>query len=244
MRLLRSVAAAILAGLVSATAFAQSQPSDEQIRIAIVKQLQDHNLRRGKLDVSVNDGVVTLAGPLQNFWEKTQALKYTFSVKGVKQVLSDIEIGKAESDAALAKAIGEKVLRFPRYTVYDDIGAYVKNGAVRLSGWVTDPSKSDELAENISKIRGVQDLTNDLKAYPPLLGDERLRLEVARRIFNDADFQIYAIQANPPIHVIVVYGKVTLKGYVHSQLERQKAEVIARGIPNVMGVDNQLQLDK
>ena len=51
---------------------------------------------------------------------------------------------------------------------------------------------------------------------------------MARRIFGDPDFEMYAMQVNPPIHIIVAYGKVILKGYVRSAMDKQKAELIAR----------------
>ena len=51
----------------------------------------------------------------------------------------------------------------------------------------------------------------------------------------------YAIQVNPPIHVIVQHGRVTLTGFVISEVERRKAEVIARGVFGVLGVDNKLR---
>jgi osmotically-inducible protein OsmY len=41
-----------------------------------------------------------------------------------------------------------------------------------------------------------------------------IRWAAARTISRDPMFTAYAIQANPPIHVIVENGKVTLKGVV------------------------------
>jgi osmotically-inducible protein OsmY len=53
----------------------------------------------------------------------------------------------------------------------------------------------------------------------------------------------YAIQVNPLIHVIVRYGRVTLTGVVLSEVERRKAEVIARAVFGVFSVDNKLRLE-
>jgi hypothetical protein len=43
-------------------------------------------------------------------------------------------------------------------------------------------------------------------------------------------FWNYAIQVDPPIHVIVRHGRVTLTGVVISEVERRKAEVMARTV--------------
>jgi osmotically-inducible protein OsmY len=49
---------------------------------------------------------------------------------------------------------------------------------------------------------------------------------------------------NPPIHVVVDNGYVTLSGVVNSEVERRKAETIARSAFSVFSVDNQLGLDR
>jgi len=56
-------------------------------------------------------------------------------------------------------------------------------------------------------------------------------------------FSRYAIHVNPPIHIIVERGNVTLTGAVNSTLERQKAEMIVRSTSGVFGVENRLRID-
>ena len=56
-------------------------------------------------------------------------------------------------------------------------------------------------------------------------------------------FWNYGLQTNPPIHVIVEHGRVTLKGAVNSEVERRMAEVIARS-SSAFSVENKLQVDK
>lgn len=244
LRVLQTVAAVMVLGMVPGAATAQSQASGEKIRLAVIKQLQDHNLRRGNLQVTVMGDTVTLAGQMQSLWEKNEAVKHTLRVKGVEMVASDLVIARAESDKAIADQLGERILRYNRYTIYDDIGAFVRDGVVTLDGWVTDSAKASDIADRASRIRGVQDLKNNLKTYPPMQGDDRLRIEVARRIFTISGFETYAIQPNPPIHIIVVYGRVTLNGQVGSLLDKQQAGIAAREVIGVMSLDNQLQTDR
>jgi len=49
---------------------------------------------------------------------------------------------------------------------------------------------------------------------------------------------------NPPIHIVVKHGRVTLTGVVISEVERRKAEQIARSIFGVLSVENKLRLER
>jgi osmotically-inducible protein OsmY len=236
-------AALALTLLPLSTAAQNAAPSAEHIRLEVIKQLQDHNLRKGKLQVTVMGSTVTIAGQVQNYWEKAEVIRLALMVKGVEMVASELTIPKAENDNAIAEQLGKGVFRYSRYTIFDDINANVKDGNVRLDGWVTDGRKAEEIGEIAAKIRGVQDLKNNLEIYPASQSDDALRREVSRRIFLDPDFEQYATLVNPPLHIVVVHGHVTLKGYLRPA-DRQKAEFIARGVPNVLSVENKVQVSR
>jgi hypothetical protein len=76
------------------------------------------------------------------------------------------------------------------------------------------------------------------------LTDQQIRYAAAVRIYNDPLFWNYAIQVNPPIHIVVKHGRVTLSGVVMSEVERRKAEQIARSIFGVLTVENKLRLER
>ena len=50
------------------------------------------------------------------------------------------------------------------------------------------------------------------------------------------------VQPYPPVRIIVSNGRITLAGYVNSEVERQMLGHIARGTL-AFGVDNQLKLE-
>jgi osmotically-inducible protein OsmY len=77
---------------------------------------------------------------------------------------------------------------------------------------------------------------------PTSLYDEQLRYTIARRIYGDPLFSQYAIQINPPVHIIVEHGNVTLTGTVPSEVERRTAEVIARSTL-AFSVTNKLRVE-
>jgi osmotically-inducible protein OsmY len=149
----------------------------------------------------------------------------------------------AQADAALAHRIAAKVRGYVRYTVFDDVNISVDGGVVTLSGRVTQPYKAKELARIASRVNGVVEVNNELGVLPVSIYDDRLRSSIARQIYRDPVFSRYAIHVNPPIHIIVERGQVTLTGAVNSQVERQKAEIIARSTFGVFNVENRLRID-
>ena len=54
----------------------------------------------------------------------------------------------------------------------------------------------------------------------------------------------YALQAIPPIHIIVNNGKVTLVGVADSDSDKNVAGLKANGVSGVFSVDNQIQIAK
>jgi BON domain len=149
----------------------------------------------------------------------------------------------AQADAALAHRIAAKVRGYVRYTIFDDVNISVDRGVVTLSGRVTQPYKAKDLARIVSRVDGVLEVNNELGVLPVSIQDDRLRTSIARQIYRDPVFSRYAIHVNPPIHIVVERGQVTLTGYVNSLVERQKAEIIARSTFGVFNVDNQLRID-
>jgi hyperosmotically inducible periplasmic protein len=239
------VLAVVLAVATAASGAQRSIPSDQQMQTAVTQQLQDHHLRRGdNPTVMVSDGAVTLAGQVQSLWEKNEAIRIARKVDGVQRLISDLTIARAESDKAIAEAIGKRVLQYERYTIFDDVNVGVRNGVVTFFGAVTVPFKADELVDAASRVQGVQDVKNAFKALPLSPSDDRLRSELANRIFSNDNLSVYGRGANPTIHIIVDNGRVTLKGNVDSAFDKQQAEFIARQTNGVLGVDNQLRASR
>jgi hyperosmotically inducible protein len=112
-----------------------------------------------------------------------------------------------------------------------------------VTGRVTMPYKVKEIGRLAARVEGVQEVKNQLSPLPVSISDDRLRRSIARRIYGDPVFSNYATHVNPPIHVIVEHGRVTLTGAVATPLERQKAEFIARSAFGAFEVQNRLRID-
>ena len=127
-------------------------------------------------------------------------------------------------------------------TIFDDINATVDSGMVVLAGKVTMPYKKDDLEKRIAKIDGVRKVRNDISVLPVSQFDDELRYRVSRAIYGNPSFWNYAAMANPPIHIIVEGGHVTLAGVVNSNVERMLARSLATGLGE-LSVTNALKTD-
>jgi len=243
----RIAGAVLMAALATAqppAAAAQHTPlGDAQIKMMVEHELSEKDIKG--VTVTVKDRVVTLGGTVSSLWAKTEAIDQARDLDDVRSVVSDLTIARAESDQAIANELGRRVRRYVFYTIFDDVGGTVNDGVVTLNGRVTMPFKSEEIGRMASRIAGVQEVKNDIGTLPASLSDDQLRHAIAAQIYRDSIFFDYSIQVNPPIHVIVENSRVTLTGVVRSELERRKAEIIARSTFGVLGaVDNRLQIEK
>jgi hyperosmotically inducible protein len=149
-----------------------------------------------------------------------------------------------QGDEAIAKSVRHEVLMYSRYTIWDDVTFRVNNGQVELFGAVSQPFKKTDIQRLVQKVPGVTSVTNELKVLPLSFADDRLRRQVAYAIYRDPAFTRYAIQAIPPIHIIVDNGHVTLTGTVSTDMEKQIAGMRASGAGLGFGpVINNLQVE-
>ena len=100
--------------------------------------------------------------------------------------------------------------------------------------------KASEIFERVAKIRGVQDVQSSIKTLPPSQSDQRLRSNIARRVFRSSHFQRVAGMLNPPFHIIVHNSVVTLVGYVQGEIEQRELVRIVTQTQGVLRVENQL----
>ena len=132
-----------------------------------------------------------------------------------------------QSDDALGNRVRHEIAMYPYYGIFDSVNYRVSNGAVELTGAVTEPWKKDAIGKSVQRIPGVASVTNSVEVLPLSQFDNRLRLQLARAIYSDPALSRYAVQAIPPIHIIVDNGHVTLEGVVNSNLEKEVAGVRA-----------------
>ena len=89
------------------------------------------------------------------------------------------------------------------------------------------PYKKDDIGKRVAGIDGVREVQNNIEVLPVSSYDDQLRHRIARAIYGNPSFWNYAAMANPPIHIIVENGRVTLTGVVNSNVERMLARSLA-----------------
>ena len=156
--------------------------------------------------------------------------------------LTSAAFAQDRRDVRLAEDIGRSITSYTRLTIFDDINATVENGTVVLSGKVTMPYKKTDMEKRITKVDGVRGVRNDIGVLPVSQFDDQLRYRVSRAIYGNPSFWNYAAMANPPIHIIVEGGHVTLAGVVNSNVERMLARSLATGLGE-LSVTNALKTD-
>jgi hyperosmotically inducible protein len=147
------------------------------------------------------------------------------------------------SQDRIAREVRHELVMLPYYGVFDNLAFTVNGNTVTLYGQVTRPMLRNDAANVVKKIEGVERVDNQIQVLPLSPADDRIRMATFRAIYNQPGLDRYALQAVPPIHVIVDNGKVTLVGAVATQADKDMAALRANTVPGVFSVDNQLQVE-
>ena len=148
-----------------------------------------------------------------------------------------------DANLQLFKDVQKQVLGYPYFSIFDMVHMQVDNGVVELTGKVTMPYKKNAIEERVMRVAGVKQLRNNIDVLPVSQFDDSLRLRIARAIYGHSNFWGYGSMVNPPIHIIVEHGKVTLDGVVNSNVDRMLARSIASGFTSFGPVQNELKTD-
>ena len=152
------------------------------------------------------------------------------------------ESSSITDDKILLEA-GRQIRRYAFYSIFDNVLLEARDGRVVVSGEVMHPWRSKDIERIVLRISGVRSVDNRLEVLPLSPFDDEIRYRVARAIYRDPALQRYGIQANPPIHVVVRNGNVTLTGVVHTLLEKAVAERAARFAATYFGLENKLVVE-
>jgi hyperosmotically inducible periplasmic protein len=151
-------------------------------------------------------------------------------------------IGAERKDLQIANDVSKAVNRYPNFTIFDDLIIAVRDGVVTLDGKVTMPYKRDAIEKKVAQVEGVKDVRDRIGVLPVSLDDDALRARIARSIYGNSNFWNYAVMPNPPIHIIVEHGRVTLTGVVQSDVDRMLARSLATSF-DAFSVTNNLKTD-
>ncbi|MBI1896594.1 MAG: BON domain-containing protein, partial [Acidobacteria bacterium] len=111
-------------------------------------------------------------------------------------------------------------------------------------GQVTRPTLKSSAERVVRDIEGVEQVINQIEVLPLSPNDDRIRLATYRAIYGHSALNRYALQAIPPIHILVRNGNVTLEGVVANESDKNIANIQANGVSGVFSVTNNLRVEK
>lgn len=221
-----------------------ASPDDQQIQQLTSQELQKKDKLRS-VSASVEDGIVTLSGNVDLLIDKANAEKRVRKVKSVDGVRNHIQVaGKQVSDADLRDTVSNK-LRYDRVgygITFNNLTVAVDNGTVTVGGNVRDYPDRDSAIAILETTSGVKDVVDEINVAPISTFDDQLRIRLARAIYGHPSLQMYALDPQAPIRIVVENGNVELAGIVRSEADRQIAFAQASSVPGVFRVQNNLMV--
>jgi osmotically-inducible protein OsmY len=211
--------------------------SDSDIRRDVEDELRwDPDLDPTDIAVSVNSGVVTLAGFVHSYTQKYQAETAAKRVAGAIGVVNDLEVRLPGIDERPDPEIARDAIARIKSELpfsWEKIRVVVKNGWLTLEGEVEWNYQRQRAEEAVRRVRGLKGVTNSIEVKPRVAPMEiRRKIEEALRRAAELDASRITVEATG--------NEVILRGTVRSWAERQEAERAAWAAPGVAKVDNRI----
>jgi len=151
--------------------------------------------------------------------------------------------GGNKAQDRLTREVRHELVMLPYYGVFDNLLYRVDGSTVTLMGAVTQPTLKSDAGNVVKNIEGVEKVDNKIQVLPLSSMDDGLRMAEYRAIYGHPGLDRYAMQAVPPIHIIVDNGKVTLEGVVANQGDKDMAGIRANTVSGVFSVVNNLRVE-
>ena len=213
--------------------------SDEDIDKQIIDELYwDNSVNAADVAVTVRDGIVTLEGTVPSYRAKVTATDDAYDVTGVILVDNQlkVEFPKPPTDSEIESNV-ENALSWDFDLDSQKIQVAVDNGDVKLLGTVDAYWKKMTAETDVSKVRGVRSIKNEIAIVPT---NERRDEQIAKDV-EEALRRKWLVNVND-VDVEVKHGNVTLTGDVQSHMARDEADEAAFYTDGVKAVDNKLSI--
>ncbi len=214
--------------------------SDNELQSEVMFQLGwDSRIKQTEVGVTVHKGIVTLTGTVESYAKKLAAQQAAHRVKGVLDVVNDIEVhipgSLSRTDEEIAQAV-RHALEWNVLVLADNIHSTVCNGWVTLEGNAEYYRERVDAERIISQLPGVRGVTNEIQVSLPV-EPERIKFLIEDVLERRADREADRIR------VKVIDNQVTLTGAVNSWEEKKAILGAVSHTPGVATVHDHLFID-
>ncbi len=218
---------------------------DSDIQTRATQRLEKKQEFRN-VQVTTEDGIVTLSGTVELYQQKLDAAKNVRKLDKVQGVRNQITVNSSVADAEVQARL-ERKLHYDRIG-YDNqfnfVDVSVKDGVATLSGETYNDVGRDSALSLANWMPGVKDVVDNIKVSPVSGFDDRIRISTMRAIYRDPQLGRYATDPAKPIRIVVNNGNVSLYGTVATTMDKQIAGIRANQVVGVFSVKNNLEVVK
>lgn len=210
---------------------------DHKLKTDVLAELAwEPSISAEHISVTALDGVVTLSGHVDSYWQKRAAEDAAGRVQGVKSIAEHIDVRLPNhlkrSDAEITLAALDRLswdTSMPRAAVR----VTVEEGFLTLTGEVDWYFQREAAANDVRSLSGVVGVANQttIKAHPDTttIRDDIVHALNRLRYFDDSS-----------ITVTAEGGKVRLMGWVDSWGDRRTVAATAWSAPGTTEVENDI----
>jgi hyperosmotically inducible protein len=153
-------------------------------------------------------------------------------------------MGERAAFEQLAKKVRKELVTLPWYGVFDNLEYAIDGSTVTLSGQVVQPSTRKDAERRVRKLKGVEQVVNNIEVLPLSRFDDSIRAETYRALFGwSSPLFRYGRGVNPSIHIVVNGGHVALEGVVSNEGDRRLAYLLVNSVSGVFSVTNNLRAE-
>jgi osmotically-inducible protein OsmY len=213
--------------------------SDITLREEVSRELLwDTRVACAGVEVSVEDGIVTLGGEVPTYAKKVAAQEAAHRVAGVLDVVNDIgvRVDHAHHDSEIARALRD-ALAWDVLVPGDRITSTVSDGWVTLEGEVENLRECEDAERAVLNLKGVLGVVNRVRVRPQKADPGELRAQIEDALERRADREAERLR------IEVGDGTVELWGRVHSWQERRAVVGSISHAPGVREVRDHLRID-
>jgi osmotically-inducible protein OsmY len=213
--------------------------TDKELRKDVLAELEyEPSIDATQIGVAVKDGVVTLTGSVESYFEKWRAERAAERVEGVRAVANELEVrlpGDSKRKDTDIAAAAVNALKWNSLVPADKVKVTVEGGWITLKGEVPYRFQKEAAESAVRHLTGATGVSNLIQIKPNVSSTEvKKKIEEALERMAQVDARQIQIETSD--------GKVILKGKVRSWAEREEAEKAAWRAPGVAQVEDQIRV--